>query len=219
MFTATISVAKEDFALSHALQEVPEMEVEADRIAAHSRHWVMPCLWLAGGDFDAFDSALADDPTVNEVVTTTEFEDEKFYQVDWSADIKKHIDAGLDEEGSLLHAETANDAWRLSIRFATHEQFEEFRTYLTDQGITYQLEDLTQASASQQFMGGLTAPQREALVTAVAEGYYAVPREATMEEVAETLGISTQAASERLRRGVEQFVETMLVASEDQLED
>lgn len=215
MFTATLTVAVDDFALSHALQAVPEMEVEADRLAAHSRHWVMPCLWTAGGDFEAFDAALEADPTVDTIVTTTEYETEKFYQINWSDEIKQHIDAGLDRQGSLLHAETANDSWRLTIRFATRDQFERFRTHLTDHEIDFQLEDLAHATTPQQFMGGLTARQRDALVAAVHEGYFAIPREATMEDVATHLGISTQAASERLRRGIEQFVETMLFVSKD----
>lgn len=215
VFTATISVAVEDFALSHALREVPEMDVKADRLAAHSRHWVMPCLWTAGGDFDAFDAALAADPTVESVVAATGYGDEKFYQVSWNDDVKRHIDTGLDREAALLHAVTTGDDWELTVRFATREQFEEYRTYLTDQGIAFQLEDLTRAASPQQFMGGLSAAQRDALVAAVEEGYFAIPRDTTMEAVAEELDISTQAASERLRRGVEQFVETMLIASKN----
>lgn len=219
MFTATVSVAVDDFALSHALREVPEMKVEADRLAAHSRHWVMPCLWAAGGDFDAFDAALDDDPTVDTVVTEREYESEKFYQIHWSDEIKRHIDAGLDRQGSLLHAEATSDAWRLTIRFAARDQFERFRTHLRDHDIEFRLEELTQASAPQQFMGGLTGPQRDALVAAVQEGYFAIPRDATMADVADRLGISTQAASERLRRGVERFVETMLVVSQDAVDE
>lgn len=216
MFTATVSVAVEDFALAHALRAVPEMDVEADRLAAHSRHWVMPCLWTAGGDFDAFDAALDADPTVEEVVTTAEYDDEKFYQVNWAEDVKRLLDAGLDQEGSLLRAETNRDDWHLTIRFSSHDQFEAFRAYLTDEGITFQLENLTRATAPQQFMGGLTAAQRDALVAAVENGYFAIPRETTLEEVADELDVSTQAASERVRRGVEQFVETMLVVASDE---
>lgn len=211
MFTAEISVDVEEFALAHALTEVPEMEVEADRLAAHSRHWVMPCLWVAGGDFAAFEEALEADPTVAEVVTATEYDNEKFYQVNWTEDIKQHVDAALDEEGSLLHAETTNDEWHLVVRFASRNQFDIFREYFTDQGINFSLENLTKASSPQQFMGGLTAAQRDALVIAVEEGYFAIPREATMEDVADSLGISTQAASERIRRGVKQFVTMILV--------
>lgn len=219
MFTATISMAVDDFALAHALSEVPDMDVEAERLAAHSRHWVMPCLWAAGGDFDVFNTAIESDPTVEEVITKTEYENETFYQVDWSEEIKRRLDITLDSEASLLHAKTTNDHWRLVIRFSSRDQFETFREHLTNEGITFSLDDLTQATAPRQFEGGLTAAQREALVTAVAEGYFAVPRDATMEDVADELGITTQSASERLRRGIEEFVETMLVTNEAELEE
>lgn len=217
MFTVTISVPVEDFALAHALREVPEMTVKSERLAAHSRHWVMPCLWAAGGDFGSFDAALDADPTVDDVVTVVDYESEKFYQIDWAEEIKQHLDVALDSRASLLHAETTDDEWWLTIRFATRDQFDRFREHLSDEGITFGLENLTRASAPQQFMGGLTASQREALVTAVAEGYFAIPRVATMDDVAAALGISTQSASERLRRGIEAFVETMLVADESGL--
>lgn len=218
MFTARVSVAVEDFALPHALGEAPEMNVEAERLAAHSRHWVMPCLWAAGGDFETFDAAIADDPTVANVVTTRAYDEETFYQVDWADEIKHHLDVWLDRQGSLVHAETTDGEWCLTIRFASREQFETFRDYCGEQDVDFHLENLTEASAPQQFMGGLSGPQRDALVAAVEAGYFAIPRQATMEDVAAELDISTQAASERIRRGIEQFVATMLVASEDVLE-
>jgi len=217
MFTATVSMAIEDFALSHALQEVPEMEVQADRLAAHSRHWVMPCIWVAGGDFEAFDAALSEDSTVQEVVSEVEYETEKFYQIHWTEAVKHRLDVALDAQASLLHAEAADGTWQLVIRFGTRNQFDTFRDHLTDEGVTFTLDDLTRSAAPQQFRGGVTAAQREALVTAVVKGYFAIPRETTMEEIADTLGISTQSASERIRRGIEEFVETMLVVDEGKI--
>lgn len=219
MFTATISLAVDDFALAEALTEAPDMEVKAERLAAHSRRWVMPCLWAAGGDTDTFESALTSDPTVEEVVTKTDYDSETFYQVDWSEEIKHHLDVTLESEASLLHAETVNDHWQLVIRFASRDQFETFREHLTNEGITFSLENLSQASVPKQFSSGLTAAQREALVTAVTEGYFAVPRDATMDDVADDLGITTQSASERLRRGIEEFVKTTLVADVAELDE
>ncbi|WP_247729501.1 helix-turn-helix domain-containing protein [Halovivax limisalsi] len=212
-------MAIDDFALGHALGAAPEMEVKAERLAAHSRHWVMPCLWAAGGDFDAFDGALESDPTVDDVITTRNYDNESFYQIDWAEEIKQHLDITLDSEASLLHAETVDDDWRLAIRFASRDQFEIFRDHLADAGIAFRLDNLAQATVPKQFAGGLTAPQREALVTAVAEGYFAIPRDANMEDVADALDISTQSASERLRRGIEEFVETRLVTDDDVLEE
>ena len=218
MFTASLSIPVEDFALAHALREVPGMAVKAERLAATSRHWVMQCIWVVGDDASSFDAALEADPTVEEVVTAIEFDTETFYQVVWSEEIQHHLDAALDARASILTAETKNDDWQLTIRFGTRDQFDTFRAYLTNEGIRFSLDNLTQTIAQQQFMGGLTAPQREALVTAVAEGYFAIPRDATMKDVADILGISTQSASERLRRGIEAFVETMLVVDDDERE-
>ena len=214
MFTATIALSPDDFALPHALETVPEMTVTAERLAAHSRHWVMPCLWAGGGDFDAFDAALDTDPTVDTVVSDTQVDNEKFYLIEWTDGVKQHIDVALDRQGSLLHAGTVGDEWHLRIRFDTPEQFAVFRTYLSDNDISFRLATLSQTTAPRQQPVGLTAAQRDALVVAVEEGYFAIPRETTMQGVADRLGISSQAASERLRRGVVQFVESALVASD-----
>jgi predicted DNA binding protein len=172
-----------------------------------------------GGDFEAFDAALDADPTVEEVVTATEYDEEKFYQVNWSEDLKRDVDAALDREGFVLHAETRSGDWHLTIRFTTRDQFEVFRQYLAEHEISFRLENLTRATSPQQFMGGLTAPQRDALVAGVEKGYFAIPREATMADVADALGISTQSASERLRRGIEPVTETMLLVDGDPAEE
>ncbi len=54
---------------------------------------------------------------------------------------------------------------------------------------------------------GLTTEQREALAVAYRNGYFAVPRETTTAALAEKLGISGQAVSERLRRGYTRLVD------------
>lgn len=56
----------------------------------------------------------------------------------------------------------------------------------------------------------MTDDQREALEAALQKGYYAIPSEATMAEIASDLDISQQALSERLRRGHRALVEALL---------
>lgn len=215
MFIATFTIAPEGFALAHALGEVPEIDIEFERVAAHSTQWVMPCLWVAGDDFDAFDAALEADPSVDEIVSTREYTDEKYYQVDWSDELIQHVDTAIDREASILDAEVKNGEWHLRIRFVSRDQFRDFREYLSDQDLTYRLRTITETTTPRQEMGGLTGAQRDALVAAVHEGYFAIPREATLDEVADGLDISGQALSERLRRGVEQFVENALVTADE----
>lgn len=52
----------------------------------------------------------------------------------------------------------------------------------------------------------LTPPQRETLKLAYERGYYEIPRGASLMELAGELGVSDQACSERLRRGVQRLL-------------
>lgn len=215
MFIATFSIDPDGFALAHALDEAPGMAVEAERVAAHSTHWVMPCLWAAGDDHEDFESALEEDPSVDEIVERTRVDDEVFYQIVWSDDVKRHVDAALDMEATILNAEVENGEWSLRVRFATRDQLERFREYLREENLSFRLRNIGESSSPRQERGGLTAAQRDALVAAVEMGYYEIPRSTSLEAVARSLDISAQAASERLRRGTSRFVETALVTNDE----
>lgn len=214
MRIATFSLPPDAVALEQALRDVPEMEIEAERIAAHSTRWVMPCLWVANAEFDAVDDALADDPTVDDIVETTEFADEKYYQLEWSDTVQHRINTYVDMEGSILNASADSDGWRVRIRFATQDQFDAFRDHLTEQGCHFQLRELTKPGTPRQSYGELTPDQRNALVTAMEHGYYEVPREITARELAEELDTSHQAVSALLRRGTENLINTLLTTED-----
>lgn len=212
MLIATFHLPPEAVSLEHALRAVPGLEVEAERIAAHSTRWTMPCLWMANAEFAAVDAALADDPTVSEVVETHEFDREKYYQIDWIDDVERRIDAYLDKEGAILEASADSEGWRLKIRFASREQFDAFRDHFPEQDYSFELLDLAESGAPRQTYGELTPDQRDALVAAMEHGYYRVPREISIRELAETLDVSHQAVSELLRRGVANLIESALTS-------
>jgi predicted DNA binding protein len=58
---------------------------------------------------------------------------------------------------------------------------------------------------------GLTTEQFEALTTAAQRGLFAVPREVTLEELAEEFDVTHQALSERIRRATGALVEDALL--------
>ena len=71
---------------------------------------------------------------------------------------------------------------------------------------------------TEEYSGGrmfdLTAEQREAVVLAANRGYFETPSKVTLEEIGAELGISSQAASKRIRGGVEKLVTNALLSSE-----
>lgn len=213
MILATLSLSPAGFALDHALDEASDVRIEAERTAGHGPGWMMPCLWVAG-DVDAFDAALESDPTVEEVIATRECRDERFYHVEWSDEVDERVAAIVDSRGSILAAQVQGGDWRLHIRFTDRGQFEAFQEYLADRSCSYRLLDLRETTAPTPEIGAVSPAQRDALVAAVEKGYFGVPRDATVAEVAAELDISEQAASERLRRGVENLVATSLITAE-----
>lgn len=208
---AEFSVSTESFALAETLPEFPDVAVEVDRIAAHVPGSTMPCVWATDGDTTGFGDAIAADPTVEEIRATANFDGEHLYHIEWGDEINRLVREMIDHEGVILEASGRDDRWRLRIRFMTRDQFETFQRHFEERGPSFRLERLFAAKHPRHTRGDVTPEQQEALVTAVESGYFRVPRETSIREVADALDISHQAVSERLRRGTENLVRDMLV--------
>lgn len=94
---------------------------------------------------------------------------------------------------------------------ATREQFEAFGAALDDTGFRYELLSVVQAEGDEDL---LTDRQREFLEAALRRGYFAVPRDCTLAELAETLGVDKSTASETIRRGTERVVDRFLLGQD-----
>lgn len=91
----------------------------------------------------------------------------------------------------------------------TRAELGELRATLEASGLAYELQSLV----GQAETGGLlTDRQREVLAVAMREGYFEVPRECTLAELAETVGVDKSTASTVLRRGEATLVEWFLTA-------
>lgn len=86
--------------------------------------------------------------------------------------------------------------WELTT---SSDRLSELGEHLEDVGIEYSLESVVEIGSTEADRL-LTARQREVLTVALEAGYYAVPREATLTDVAETLGVSKSTCSDILHR-------------------
>lgn len=94
----------------------------------------------------------------------------------------------------------------------TREEFEGFRAAIEGAGRDYELLSLVEETASESL---LSAAQREALETAVREGYFAVPRECTLADIADVLGVDKSTASRTLRRAIGKVTGQFVAGPED----
>ncbi|WP_240334486.1 helix-turn-helix domain-containing protein [Halorussus sp. MSC15.2] len=108
---------------------------------------------------------------------------------------------------------------------ATREQFEAVGTALDESAFDYDLlsvvETGDETDSRTDREGGLTGHgglltdrQRECLNAALREGYFEVPRECTLADLAETLEIDKSTASEILRRGERRVLGAVLLGND-----
>lgn len=207
---ADITVPTGEFALADALAAAPDVDAEFERVVTHSQEWIMPFVWVRGGDLGAFDAAIGEDGTVDDATVANEFEDVLLYRVEWEDDVVAAVNAIFDREGTLVEAAGSHDRWELKVRFEEHHSLSTLQSHFDGAPAGFSVERVYTPEQPRQPEFDVTAAQRDALVTALEDSYFDVPRRTTMADLADELGVSQNAASERLRRGMANLVATTL---------
>jgi predicted DNA binding protein len=208
------TVPGKDFLLKWTLETAPEMHIEIERVAVEDDD-VTPYFWAANGDFETFDTALDDDPTVADTIVLEDHGDQRLYQVTWRENAKGIVYAVSEADATILEATSEEHSWAVELLFPDEESLSNFQDYAATHDLSFELRWLHD-SAHPKALGQyeVTDEQREALVTAYREGYFEVPGEVSLGELAEELDISKNAASARLHRGYSNLVENTLIHDE-----
>lgn len=205
---AEFTVPAAEFVLGGTLGGVPDVRVEAERVV--STAGVTPYVRATGDGFPAFERALDRDPTVADAEAIGRGEGERFYRIAWTG--RSPLGFVLaNTDGSLLRAVGEDGTWRLRVLFPDQRGLTAFNEFCTGYGVDFTLVRLFEPGERTDGRYDLTPEQFEVLVAAVRNDYFAVPRGITLSELADDLGISTQAASKRLRRGHESLVRNALL--------
>ena len=204
------NVPADTFTFYETLQAEPDMVIEIERVVATDT-LLTPYFWVSNVSPEAFEAAAREDPTVEHLHRLDEYDDVTLYRGDWTDRIETLVYAYTHIGAAILDAEGQNDEWILRMRFDDREKLDNFIEYLNDEGVSFSLRhlyEITYPRSGSQF--GLSPKQTEALTTAWEMGYFKLPREATMEQVASELGIASQSLSDRLRRAQSTLVKETL---------
>lgn len=98
---------------------------------------------------------------------------------------------------------------------ASRDQFDALGDRLDDLPIHYELLSVVHSESAD---GVLTARQRECLDVALHSGFFEVPRDATLAEVATALDVDKSTASVTLRRATNRIVDWFLLTTDDDRE-
>ena len=203
---AEIELPVEEFVLRESLRAFPEVAFEVVPVAAHVRECLVPYVRATGPSLDRLGEALDADPSVADVSLVDDLGGERLYRMDWVENVD-FVSFLLDADATALDMYGRDDRWHLRILFPDRDSLAETHEFADEEGIQFNIKRIYELDGS---VGrgefGLTEEQYEVLVTAVEEGYFDVPRKVTMAELADSLGVSQQSLSERLRRAHKRLI-------------
>ena len=195
-----------------ALERDPNMEFQVQQFTGLEDDEPALFVWAWGGDFEGMEDALSGDPSVTEVNCIAGFDQVRLYQISLSPEgVESTTFRIWGSVGAvLLSSRRDHDRWRLKMQFPDRDAFAAYVEFCEANDLELTVTRLFRPENPND-VAGVTVEQREALLAAYEEGYFAVPRRVSQRELAGRLGISGQALSERIRRGTDTLVESVLV--------
>jgi len=207
---AEVTISATDFALSETFAEFNEVRFEVERVVAQDDR-ITPFVWITHDDCEAIDSALDADPTTERIEVLADLDGERLYRMEWIDRIDALVYVLVEEDGTVLSASGRNGQWLLRLLFAEREALGRTYDHCADVGLDLSVERVFNIDEGRQGRFGLTDKQQDVLQLAFEHGYYAIPRETSAQNLADEMGISHQALSERLRRAHHAVVANTIV--------
>jgi predicted DNA binding protein len=206
-----VEIPAAEFALYEALCSLPDVEFEVERIVQSGEEAAMPMMWIRNAPAEDVEAAFGEDPSIEELELLSAFEDEQLYRMQWVSEVEVVLQMLTNSKATITDAYGTDGRWYLRVLYPDRESLSKTIQFAEDNGLTIDITAIRQLDGQPAGRYGLTEAQFEALETAVEAGYYDVPRRTDQSDLADELGISHQALSERLRRATGALIEDALM--------
>jgi len=191
--------------LQETVQTIPELELRTRNLATGPETPLQFTCTVSGCEGDRFEAVVAEDPTVAQV---KRLDCRNLHQPYWIEAVpgtpqQRAYEAAIDAGGVYVQTRWISNNWSTEMSFPDQEAFEEFRKRLNEAGM--EVNPAVVRTGQSRLSAGatdLTEKQKAVLTAALECGYFEIPREGSLDLIATDLGISRQAASERLRRAM-----------------
>lgn len=207
---ATSTVPSDQFPLGTVFEQLPDVTVELERIIP-DQDVVIPYFWMRGTVVDDVGDAFTSHPGVDEIRLVDSVTDEYLLRVEWALEYAGVLSTLVETEIPLIKAIGTNQQWTFDVRGDSRSELADLQERCREREIPITLTEvhaLTPVETATE--EALTETQQEALVLAYQREYFESPREVTMEEIGDELGISQQAVPSRLRRGIKHILGSTL---------
>lgn len=219
-FSPVVSVIAEiqiegDFVLSELLRELPDVRIQLERVVPAGDRTV-PLVWIHTDDPEAVEHQLRDHRLIETLTRLDAFDDRVLYRIEWAEEPDSVFDALQSQRAALLDAVGIGESWTFELRFPSHESLSAFHAHCEAAGLPISVTRLYRPSDTDSTARyGLTDAQFDTLLAALQQGHFEIPREIKTSELGVQFGVSDQAITERIRRGLTNILTHILVMSDD----
>jgi predicted DNA binding protein len=217
---ATVELPADAFVLDSALRENPGIRVRLERVIPAGSTFI-PYFWASDDSIDAIEAALGADDDIASFEVLDSTDGETLVRAEWAEDIDGVLDALATANGSILEGVSEANTWTVSLRFPDHDDLSTFYRECADRDIRIDVQSIHNPGIPETLGIGfdITEAQREALMTALEEGYYDVPRNINLTDLAAELRLSDTATKQRISRGTAALLRATLAHSQEETTD
>lgn len=205
---ATMSVPAPELRLGQTLTATFDVRLRLERVVRADGSFV-PYLWTAPSDVDHIEAALSHESDIESVEIVDSTDEQALLKLEWDDEFDEFFEVITDTGGEILDGVGEREAWWFQLRFDEHEHLTAFYRRCASSDISLDIETVHNPGTPREFgvEFELTDAQRETLHIALKHGHFDVPRESNLVELADQLGVSDTAVSERMRRGIRTLLE------------
>lgn len=200
----------DEFPLGTIFENLPGVTVELERLIPDDT-LLIPYFWVRGAEANDIEAAFESHEGLAAIGLVDSVAAEYLMRAEWERGYVGLLSALDETQLVVLSGIGTNDGWHFEVRGESREEIRDFRTYCQEHDIPIEITAVHALLPIQGEGYELTETQREALVVAHELGYFDSPREASLEDVAEELGITQQSVSSRLQRGHRRLIAATLV--------
>lgn len=205
-----LSVPAQEFGLGETLHDISDARVACESVVASRSPESQSLIRARAPDRQSLETAFTADPSVAEWTRVTDGAPSWLYRIEWATRVSLVHQMLTGEGAMILSAFGSGREWTLRVLCPSREACSQTHTVCKEHNLSLTIDAMRTVDGDYSLHHGLTEAQHTALVQAYEMGYFAVPREADLQSVANELAISHQALSERLRRAHKTMIETTL---------
>lgn len=209
-----VSIPSDAFAVGNVLHGHSDILIDLTKFVPTGQSFI-PYFWAETEDVTTFEECVRSDDRVESLTALDTTGNRTLYKIEWAIDVDGFITTVAAHDLLIEDARGTEDRWKFRLRGYDRENFASFQQTLLDEGIPLHVHRIWSPKAPGDEPYGLTETQRETLELAFNDGYFDVPRNASLDDLGEQLDVSRQSVSRRIRQGVHNLLGSTLMDETD----